>query len=246
MLKHNAPTPLYIQIKESISSAISLGEWEPDMQIPSERELCKKYNVSRITVRQAIADAENAGLLYKIQGKGTFVQAPKIGQGLSKITSFGKTLQISGLHGTTSILESKVVPVNLELSNVFKCSMDDQVFNLRLLGFANAEPIVYYNSYFPLAIGCSMLETAHKHVESGTPFSTYDLYAQLDIAADAVEQTFEAINCRKEVAKIMNVKEGTALLVVTSVVYTRDEKPVEFKTAMYKADKYKFHLKRSM
>lgn len=246
MLKHNAPVPLYVQLKESISNAIALGEWKPDTQIPSERDLCKKYNVSRITVRQAIAEAENAGLLYKIQGKGTFVQAPKISQGLYKITSFGKTLQISGLHGTTSIIESKIVPVNLQLSNIFNSNIDNQMFNLRLLGLANGDPIVYYNSYFPLDIGYAMLEAARKREKEGMPFSTYDFYGESDIAVDAMEQTFEAVNCNKEVAKLMKIKEGTALLVVTSVVYTRDSTPVEFKTAMYKADKYKFHLKRTM
>lgn len=246
MLNFDGPTPLYAQIRESIRNAISSGEWKPNEQIPSERELCKKFNVSRITVRQAIADAENAGLLYKIQGKGTFVQAPKIGQGLTRITSFGKTLQISGLSASTSILESKVVPVNLQLSNILDCSLQDQVYNLRLLGYGNEEPIVYYNSYFPLAIGYTMREAAQKYVELKKPFSTYDLYAYSDIAADAVDQTFEAVNCTQEVAKTMKVREGTAMLIVTSVVYTGDSKPVEFKTAMYKADKYKFHLKRNM
>ncbi|HHT64525.1 MAG: GntR family transcriptional regulator [Caldicoprobacterales bacterium] len=246
MLNFDGPTPLYIQIKDSIRKAIASGEWKPNEQIPSERELCKRFNVSRITVRQAIADAENAGLLYKIQGKGTFVKAPKIGQGLTRITSFGKTLQISGLSGSTTILESQVVPVNLQLSSILNCGLEDQVYNLQLLGYGNDEPIVYYNSFFPLAVGYSMNEAAQKYLKLNRPFSTYDLYGELDIAADAVDQTFEAVNCTQEVAKIMKVREGTAMLVVTSVVYTRDSKPVEFKTAMYKADKYKFHLKRNM
>jgi len=246
MLDPNSPKPLYLQLKEKIRNAIETGEWKPDTKIPSERDLCKQYNVSRITVRQAISEAENEGLLYKIQGKGTFVKAPKIEQGLMKITSFGNTLRNSGLNGRTEIIKSEIMPVNFQLSNILRIDMTEHVVNLRLLGLANEEPIVHYDSYFTHEIGVKMLEAAQKNAKAGIPFSTYDLYGQLNIGADTVSQTFEAINCDAEMARILKVKKGTALLVVTSIVNNHDGKPIEYKTAMYKADKYKFHITRSM
>ncbi|HHW48808.1 MAG TPA: GntR family transcriptional regulator [Clostridiaceae bacterium] len=246
MLNPNAPKPLYIQLKEKIKNAIESGEWKPDTQIPSERDLCNKYNVSRITVRQAISEAQKEGLLYKIQGKGTYVKTPKIEQGLMKITSFGSTLKSRGLNGRTEVLTAEIVPVDFQISNILNIDMTENVVNLGLLGLANDEPIVYYNSYFTYDIGIKMIDAAKKHAKEGRPFSTYDLYKELNIPADTVSQTFEATNCDKETAKILKLKQGTALFVIVSVVYLNDGRPVEFKTAMYRADKYKFHIKRSM
>jgi GntR family transcriptional regulator len=246
MLNPNAPKPLYIQLKEKVKNAIESGEWKPDTQIPSERDLCNKYNVSRITVRQAISEAQKDGLLYKIQGKGTYVKAPKIEQGLMKITSFGNTLQSRGLNGRTEVMTAEIIPVDFQISNILKIDMSNSVVNLRLIGLANEEPIVYYNSYFTYDIGIKMIDAAKKHEKEGRPFSTYDLYKELNIPADTVSQTIEATNCSKETAKTLKLKQGTALLVIVSVVYMHDERPVEFKTAMYKADKYKFHIRRSM
>lgn len=246
MLDPNAPKPLYIQLKEVIRQAIGSGIWKPDTKIPSERELCDRYNVSRITVRQAIAEAEKDGLLYKIQGKGTFVKAPKIEQGLSKITRFSDTLQNIGLNGRTKIVKAGTVPPDFQIANILEVDMSEQIVNLSLLGLANEEPIVYYDSYFSYEIGEKMVEIAKRYEREGKPFSTIDLYGELNIVIDKVTQTFEATNCSKEIARILKIKEGKALLIITSIVYTHDSRPLEFKTGMYKADKYKFHITRSM
>ncbi|BCL81712.1 GntR family transcriptional regulator [Ktedonobacteria bacterium brp13] len=70
---HKGPLPRYYQLKEIMSEKISTGEWKPGGLIPSERELGEQYGISRMTARQAITELVNEGLLFREQGKGTFV-----------------------------------------------------------------------------------------------------------------------------------------------------------------------------
>ena len=82
--------PIYLQLKELIKERILQGEYRPGQLIPSERELCMQYGISRMTARQAIGELQNEGYLYKLQGKGTFVSSGKIEQNLACLlyTSF--------------------------------------------------------------------------------------------------------------------------------------------------------------
>ncbi len=244
-MENNTSKPLYMQIKEKIEHEIECGRLEPNHQIPSERELCEKYNVSRITVRQAIAEAEKDGLVYRIQGKGTFVKEPVIHQGLEKLTSFSKTLFTKGLKGKSEIVKTEIIPVDFQLSNILKCDLSEQIVNLVLLGLADDEPMVCYDSYFPYDIGIKMIEAAEENIKQHKAFSTFDLYKKINILLGTIDQTFEAANCNEATSKIMKINEGKALMLVTSIIYSRDHKPLEFRTAKYRADKYRFHIKRT-
>ena len=78
MLDRNNPKPLYAQFEDLLRSAIMAGEWETNHAIPSENELSRTYGLSRMTVRSVITQLVKEGLLFRVQGKGTFVAAPKI------------------------------------------------------------------------------------------------------------------------------------------------------------------------
>ena len=73
MLDRNNPKPLYQQLRDVLVDAIDSGRWGPNDKIPSENELSVTYGLSRMTVRSVITDLVREGLLYRVQGKGTFV-----------------------------------------------------------------------------------------------------------------------------------------------------------------------------
>lgn len=243
---------LYIQIKDKIKEQILSGKWPKGSKIPSERELCETFGVSRITVRQAIAEAVNEGLLFTVQGKGTFVagtgheeQEHKISQELARITNFERTLSSKGLTASTRVIKHEITSVDLALSRILELDMSSQVLHLELLGLANNEPYVLYRSSFALDIGLRFLEQAKEKEKSQCGFSTVDLYQYFDdIKPYYVEQTFEAIAADENLADILSVEVGTPLFLASSIVYDTDSKPIEYKNAYYRGDKYKFHIKR--
>lgn len=88
MLDKQSPIPIYIQIEEQLKQQIQQGDFPVGTAIPSERELTERFDVSRMTVRQAITNLVNDGLLYREKGRGTFVASPKVEQPLNGLTSF--------------------------------------------------------------------------------------------------------------------------------------------------------------
>lgn len=247
-LDRNHSIPLYEQLKNIIAEQIENGELKPEQQIPSERELCEKYQVSRITVRQAIALAENEGLVVRTHGRGTFVSAnSKIEQGLTKVSNFQETLSTQGLVGTTIIHKADVIPNNFLLSRLLENNLREQIVNLQLIGLGNKEPIVFYDTFFSHALGDLMIEAAKKALTKTIPFSTLDLYREfqqeIGIAPTHAEQTFEATLADEFLADVLQVDKGEPIFRVSSIVYA-DKQTIEYKEAYYRGDKYKFFISR--
>lgn len=249
-LLFNSTKSLYLQIKEKIVDQIQKGELKPGEKIPSERELCELYGVSRITVRQALKEATEDGLLFSVQGKGTFVDDKdhaKIGQSLNEFTEFKKTLTKKGLTAGTKIFQSEILLSDFALGKILALDISEQVLNISLLGTADDQPIVYYNSYFALELGQRLLKEAVKKEKTGEAFSTYDLYRELvDISPNYAEQTLEALGADDQLAEILQIEPGTPLFLVTSIFYDQDNAPLEYKKAYYQANRYKFHIKRKI
>ena len=219
-LERNNPAPLYEQLKKIIEQKIEQGDLEADDQIPSERELCEQYGVSRITVRQAINLAVNEGLLYRTHGRGTFVARPKIEQGLKNIHTFQQTLAAQGILASTKLLEAKFVPSDLFMSRLLETSMAEQVATLHLLGYGDEFPFVYYESYFSQQVGQTMFHEAKQAIEKNIPFSTLDLYSKrMGINPTHVEQTFESITSDLKISELLQIEPKSPILLVTSIVY---------------------------
>jgi GntR family transcriptional regulator len=237
--------PLYQQIKESLRKEILERRLKEKEKIPSERSLCERFGVSRITVRQALSELLAEGLIERRQGKGTFVAPRKVQQGLARIVDFARTVLDLGLKPSTRITEYKIVPADVVLSRILAIPVSSQVSKLVLLGLGDSEPLVLYTSYFPLSLGAQMFEAAKERTKRGLPFSTYDLYKDIRIVMPSqVDQTFEATVADNEISSILKIKKGSPILLVTSIFISSEKSPLEFRRAMYRGDRYKFHITR--
>ncbi|MBS1238890.1 MAG: hypothetical protein H6R38_208 [Deltaproteobacteria bacterium] len=177
-LNSREATPLYEKLRTILSRQIEEGLYQPDEVIPSERELCRQYHISRITVRQAIAEMINEGVLYRKQGKGTFVARRKVNQGLSRIVTFSRTVMDIGMKPSTRILFQGLLPAGLEVASILKLPDAGQALKLVLLGLGDHRPLVVYESYFPPPVGKKMLREAVVKEKQGVAFSSYDLYGK--------------------------------------------------------------------
>ncbi|WP_174614698.1 GntR family transcriptional regulator [Virgibacillus ihumii] len=245
-LNRKSSMPLYEQLKNVLVQQIKSGELKPQELIPSERELCETYNVSRITVRQAIDLTVNEGFLSRKHGKGTFVTGPTIKQELSKVSGFQSTLSRQGIIGKTEIIKSEKMETDIQLSKTLDIDVLSQIINLQLMGFGDESPLVFYDCYFPLEIGKEMILSAEKAIKRRKPFSIFDLYRENDIILPThTEQTFESILSDERLTKLLKLEETTAIFKTTSVIYA-SEQPIEYRVAYYRGDKFNFYLTRPM
>jgi len=245
VLNHQDATPLYVQLKQDLFQQMNLGQLKPGQPIPSERSLCAKYRISRTTVRQALSEMINAGILSRKQGKGTFVIERRVNQGLVRIVNFERTVLELGLKPSTQVLGNDVIPADIQMAKILDVPLTSQILKLTLLGKGDATPLVLYESYFPLQFGQRMAKKAAQLEKKGAPFSTYDLYERMgSVTPRSVAQTFEAITADDRLAAIMKVRKGLPIFMITSIFQTADQRPLEFRTALYRGDRYKFHLTR--
>jgi GntR family transcriptional regulator len=243
--KNDKAMPLYEKLKRSLCDQIEMGLFEPGELIPSERTLCQQNGISRITVRRCLSELINEGLLYRKQGKGTFVARRKIRQGLARIVNFTRTVLELGMKPSTAILAVESIGASGEVAKELGLTAAASVVRLALLGKGDEEPLVLYESFFPLEIGMKMAEEARIREKEGAPFSTYDLYGESSgVFPTTVSQTFEAVVATDPLSTILKVKRGFPLLLIQSVFTSRDERPLEFRKALYRGDRYKFHMIR--
>ncbi|MBR5306407.1 MAG: GntR family transcriptional regulator [Oscillospiraceae bacterium] len=242
MLNHNSSVPLYAQLAKIIEENILNGELKDGEKVPSENQLCKQYNVSRITVRQALAKLEQKNLLYSVHGKGTFVQTKQISQGLSKITSFDKTLEEKGLKGYTEIEQYTKSKIPENIKNIFN---SENIHRLCLVGYANDMPLVYYNSYLKSYIAEEMYPIAKKWEAEKQGFSTWNIYKELKIQHLLMEQKITAVIADNHIAKILHISKGDPVVKMETYAYEKNAL-VEYKIAYYRADKYSFTIVREL
>jgi len=239
--------PLYKQLVAYFKEKIEAGEWAVGEQIPSERELCKQFDVSRITVRQAIAEAEKEGLLQAVQGKGTFVAKPKIRQELQQITSFKETMTMWGMVPRTKVIRIDTEPADLAIASVLGIMEGEPVIHLELAGYGDQLPMVYYHSTFSHRVGMLLAEEAKRLEAAEEGFSTFDLYERAGLEKPGmVKQTYEVSVASAEIGRLLEIPEGQPLFRVTSIFSSGTEQPLEFRTAYYRGDKYKFYITRRL
>src|SRR5574339_438055 len=115
MFNTNTFIPLYYQLKMHIESQIRSGIWQPGDQVPSESELGEKFRVSRTTVRQALGELVNQGMLTRVQGKGTFVTHPRIRQRLARLTGFTEDFQARRMKPGSRLLRQGTEPATARI-----------------------------------------------------------------------------------------------------------------------------------
>jgi GntR family transcriptional regulator len=234
----SGPLPRYYQLKEIIRERIRSGEWEPGSLIPSERELCERYGISRMTARQSVGELVNEGLLYREQGKGTYVGRPKIAQQLLRLTGFTEDMRAREQRPGAKVLGAEMWPADETAADRLRIKVGQPVFRLRRLRLADAEPLALETSCMSF-IGCERLLENDLERDS--------LYQLLDVVYDVppveAEQELEADLADADEAELLGVDIGSAVLRTRRVTITRRQVPVEYATSVYRGDKYRFYTR---
>ena len=137
-----AATPLYIQIREHFQSRIQSGEYPEHTRLPSERQLAKRFTVSRMTVTKAIKELEQQGWVYARKGKGTFVASrTKIDQTLETLTSFTEDMLTQGKRVSNRVIRMCIEEAERSVANELHVSPGTQLFVLERFRFANEKLI---------------------------------------------------------------------------------------------------------
>jgi GntR family transcriptional regulator len=233
----NSPLPLYYQLKDIICDLIENEELKPNDPIPPERELCEYHGVSRMTVNKAITNLVNEGLLYREQGKGTFVAKPKEGYQLSRLLSFTEDMKAKGLQVDTRIISFHKKSATKKIQKVLNLLEKEEVFEIKRLRLIAGEPYAIETAYLPVSI-CEGLT-----LEKLDKKSLYDvLLSEYGLKMDYAHQTIEAVILDEYESQILQVPEKSIALMLSRKTYLEGDRPMELTKAVYRGDKYKFEV----
>jgi GntR family transcriptional regulator len=234
MLDEKLPISLYYQLKNIFISYIKSGDWPTNFKIPTERQLCETFNVSRITVRQALKELEDEGYMYRKQGKGTFITTPKFVQRLSKFYSFSDEIKKMGSVPLTKIISFDLLTVDKAISEKLKVEAGERIFTIKRLRLANDEPFAMETSYIPFKFAENLTE---KFVSELGLYNT--LKEKCNLRPEEAVETFEAVLVDHENAELLKVPRRSAALHLERITSAQG-RIVEYCVSTIRGDKYKY------
>lgn len=229
--------PMYSQIREIIRRQVLDGTYAPHSQVPSESQMMEAFGVSRITVRQALADLQREGLIFKVAGKGSFVAKPKAFQSLSRLQGFGEAMSPAGYETFSQVLSAKRVKAGELIARRLQVKPGSMVFEIQRLRHLNREPISVDVSYFRLPLGERL---AREDLPARDIFVILenDYGMQLTHA----ELQIEAISADETLARQLRIAEASPLLRIERLTYA-DAQPVDFEFLYYRGDAFQYRLR---
>jgi GntR family transcriptional regulator, mannosyl-D-glycerate transport/metabolism system repressor len=148
----NTHTPLYKQVANQIKRQIESDNLDKDDAIPSEQKLSESFNVSRVTIRQAIKLLVDEGILYKVRGSGTYVKQPKIEHDIYRLQGFTEEMESLNHVPSNQVLEFSMQLPEEAIKEKLNLKDDEKVFFIRRLRSGDGEPMILEETYMPVTL----------------------------------------------------------------------------------------------
>lgn len=237
MVLDQGPTPLYHQLKTILRSRILSREFKENGRLPTEEELCVQYNVSRVTVRQALSELMKDGLIYRDRGRGTFVtegaelKQPELKGSIESLVRAAEGTRIK-------VLSYKEIIPPPEISRIFRSGKTEKVFQLQLIRYFSKGPLGYSFMYFPSSLGTII---SPDELNETTEIITF-VEEKLKTKAHRAKQTFDVGVADKALAENLSVKTKTPLLLIKRNYYSRQGSIMFVAVTYFRPDLYKYEI----
>lgn len=237
-IEKSNPIPLYYQLKEIIQEMIDNEELKPGDPIPTERELCVIHGISRMTAREAIMSLVNEGVLYREQGKGTFVAKPKINHQLSELKGLTEDMERMGHKVDTRTLQFQISPATKRVAKHLQLEGEQQkVIMLKRLRVVDQIPYAIETVWLNKE---KCFNLTRECVEGRSLYQI--LRERYNLVPHYARQTVEPISLSEYESKLLDVKPGTLALLFRRTTYSIQEEIIEYTKAIYRTDQHKFEV----
>lgn len=231
-------SPVYIQIHNQLRENIENGKWHVGQKIPAERELASHFNVSRMTLRQAIQALVDEGILERRVGSGTFVANRKVQEKMAGVTSFTDLMLAAGKTPSSKTISYHLtVPSETEIKKL-ELAEGDQVLRMERVRSGNGVPICYEIATVP----ASLVKKFSREEITTSFYRTLEQKANL-YPGHAI-QHISATKATERIATYLQVKRGDPLLRMTQLSYLQDGRPFEYVHTQYVGSRFEFVLEK--
>jgi GntR family transcriptional regulator len=232
------PTPLYAALEAQLAAGIAGGEFPVGSQLPTEDKLIERFAVSRTTVRKAIQNLSDRGLIEIRRGTGTFVTQPRITQELTELTGFVEDMDALGHAASARLIDRIVVAADANVAEHLALAVGTRVMRIRRVRLANGVGMSLDETYLPLAIG----EKIVTHDLEAEPIFTL-LEQRYDIPLVEAEYQLEAVSADHDVAAALGVEAGSPIFLIERTSYSVGDRPVDYEKLHYRGDLIRFRTR---
>lgn len=239
-LQQAGATPLYVQLADTLRQQVEQGALPHGSQIPSEAQLMQTYDISRVTVRKAVEQLVEEGVLHKRQGKGTFVAFPEFTEGLcgeSASGSFTDTFLNLNMVPGTRIVAQKRMAAGSSVARRLGIQPEDEIVYISRVRYVNNYPAVFEEDFFPLHFSY-LLEM---DLENKSLLSIIN--EKSGVVPAHFHDTFQARLAANPAAHYLEVSEGEPLLRVSQIILNKAEEVLYYNIQMVRSDVYKYTVK---
>lgn len=238
MMSRENPTPVYYQVQLALKKQIEEGHWLPGEKIPTEKKLADLYSLSTGTIRQAIMNLVNEGYLYRVAGKGSFVQGTVLRRkNLRYYRMLSHFQDDDEANLTIKFLSLKKIDPGQDQIRCLNLRQNQKIYKLSRLFYCNNRPTIHSISYLP----CNMFNRLEK-----IPFAAFEnapIYTVLEdhygITTVHNKELFSSTTSDSKNAKILDTEIGSSLLLIEMLSYTYREKIYEYRKSFCLTEKQK-------
>ena len=230
-IDRSSPTPLYFQLAQAIEGAITGGDLPAGSRLENELLLAERYGLSRPTVRRAVQELVDKGLLVRKRGVGTQVIQPHVRRPV-ELTSLYEDLARAGGMPTTAVLSLERVPASAEIAAELDLVEGVEIVVLRRLRYSHGEPLALMTNYLP----GRFRPTAEELSERGL----YQYLRGQGVHLRVAHQRIGARPARAEEARLLEEPPRAALLTMERTAFNDQGVAVEHGQHMYRASRYEF------
>lgn len=237
MLDKVSRVPLYSQLMDLLIREIQSNMHEGE-KILSEREICKKYNVSRTTVRQAFQELEREGYISIKHGKGAFVASNKFNQNLQGFYSFTEEMKKLGKVPSSRVIKFEIVTSNNDIAKKMRLEDEELVYKFSRLRLADDEKMMLETTYVPY----NLFPGITKDDLNKTPL--YDIFRdRFKTFVQYAEEVFVPVLTNEDEAEKLDIEVGSPSLKISRYTYNSRDEVIEYTVSIARGDKFRYNVK---
>ena len=233
-LERSGPMPLYFQVATRIEKAILDGTLSAGSRLENEIALGERLGLSRPTVRRAIQELVDKGLLVRRRGIGTQVVHGQVTRGV-ELTSLYEDLESSGKKASTKLLSIATIRATAKDAKHLGVSIGDDILWIRRVRYADGVPVSILENYLPTDFTDISVDDLSAH-------GLYQLLRSRGVSLRVAKQRIGARKANVDEAKLLEIDKGSALLTMDRTAYDNNGRAIEYGHHCYRPDLYSFEV----
>jgi GntR family transcriptional regulator len=233
--------PLYSVVASRAEALIASGVWEEGDRLPPERQLCREFDVSRSTLRQALGELEERGLISRHQGRGTFVTRPRLQLPIAGAFSIRDAMRQHGMTITTRVLHVEIVEASRQLASDLACLPGDEVVVIERLRLGDGEPMVLDSAHLRADLFPGLAEA---DLEQRTLYEILETDYGRTVAE--AHETIEPVILTPRECQLLGVPQHTTALLTRRMTMDAHGAVVALGHVLLRGDRSRYLFKRTV